>query len=551
MNEERFKKIVAVLIALVTVAATGIAYLQSDAGARDDAANRDTKRYAMEAFGRKVNGDSRVNFDYNSAYQAWSELDLLATSATNRGDDAAAKRYLQLRDEVAKLSPLLTPPYFNAETGEVDTAPYEVKEYLEEIAVLNEKFAAASVVKNAWDYKSNIYIVHLTLLAVSLFLYGLSVTISGPVTRWIFSGVGTVVGVWGIVWALMIFLQPVPDLRDRTGAIEAYARGTGLAYQNKFTEAIAAYDEALRAAPDYANAFAQRAEAQAALNNYPAAISDYEQARANGNESASLAGDLAWTYYLAGRFDDAASMNRVGLKASPSELWIQFDLALSLLAAGKIDEAKTEYVAGMAMAADQVAKAKAAGEQPPSFLWWGLDDAALSLDGLLNVLDGEATAPPLDKIANAETVRSAAQDLIRQLRSQAVSLEYTGLPPAGQLTAQISPFEFGEPVYNEQGEAIDFVATDAFEFGVKEIGILFDYAEMRDGQTVIFKVYINDEEDPSWRVVDAWNLGASGSAEKPLSLAYSDNFVLAAGEYIIEMYVDGHLAQRGKFVVQE
>ncbi len=95
-NDESFKKIIAILIALVTALAAIVAFLQSDAGARDDVANRDTKNYALEALGQQVSGDARVNYDYNTAYQAWYELDLLAASAANRGDEAAADRYATL-----------------------------------------------------------------------------------------------------------------------------------------------------------------------------------------------------------------------------------------------------------------------------------------------------------------------------------------------------------------------------------------------------------------------------------------------------------------------
>src|SRR4029453_4777562 len=105
-DKERFKRLIALVIAVVTVISAGIALLQSDASARDDRANRDTKRYATEAMGRKVSGDARANFDYNAAYQSWYELDTLATSAENRGDEAAAKRYRTERDRMTTLSPL-------------------------------------------------------------------------------------------------------------------------------------------------------------------------------------------------------------------------------------------------------------------------------------------------------------------------------------------------------------------------------------------------------------------------------------------------------------
>lgn len=548
-QDERFKQTIAVLIAVVTLCAAIIAYLQSDAGARDDRANRDNKRYALEAFGQQVRGNAEVNYAYNSAYQSWQELDLLATSAANRGDEAAAQRYTKLRDQARQFSPLLDAPYFDAGSGEVDLARYEVDTYLVAVAGLQEAFLASSVVKDAWDAKANTYIVHLTLLAVALFLFGLSLVTAGSVTRWIFSTMGSAITLVALLWAGSVYAQPVVDLRDQGQAIQAYAQGMGLAYQNKYEEAIAAFDAALQAAPAYANALAQRAEAQSALGNWAEAAADYEQARASGDQSGNTAGELAWVYYLQGRFDEAIAMNRTALQASPGELWIQYDLALSLLAAGQLDAAKAEYATGMKLAADQVAAAKAANAEPPSYLWWGLDDAAGGLDDLVAILAGAESAPPLDKISNGEAIRAAANELITQIKSLAVALEYTGQPPSAPLTAQISSFVFAEPIYDAAGEVTDYTEIDTVPFGTQAVAVLFEYQGMADGQEVLFKVYIDGEEDPSWRVIFPWEAGAEGLYEKPLSLDYSDNFVLLAGEYTVEMYVAGQLAQRGSFTV--
>src|SRR5688500_15693740 len=259
-RDARFKRFIAILIAVVTMLIALVGYLQSDAGARDDRANRDTKRYAMEALGRQVSGDARVNYDYNSAYQAYYELDLLAAAAANVGDDLAAERYAALRDEVTSLSPLLAPPYFDPANGALDVARYEAEVYLVEITALSERFTAASAVKDAWDSKANTYIVHLTLLAVALFLYGLSTTIGGAATRLVFTSVGTAIALVAAVWAGATYMKPVADLRDcraadGTPAIDAYAQGVGLAYQEQHTAAVAAFDTALGCAPDYANAW--------------------------------------------------------------------------------------------------------------------------------------------------------------------------------------------------------------------------------------------------------------------------------------------------------
>jgi hypothetical protein len=74
---------------------------------------------------------------------------------------------------------------------------------------------------------------------------------------------------------------------------------------------------------------------------------------------------------------------------------------------------------------------------------------------------------------------------------------------------------------------------------------------MQDGQEVIFKLYTNGVEDPSWRIVEPWKQGASGSAEILISYAYSDTFTFAPGDYTVEIYVDHILAQRGFFTIQE
>jgi tetratricopeptide (TPR) repeat protein len=550
-DEERFKRLIALVIALVTLITAGIALLQSDASARDDRANRDTKRYATEAMGRKVSGDARVNFDYNSAYQSWYELDTLASSATSRGDEAAAKRYTKLRDQMTNLSPLLAAPYFNPAQGQPDTARYESDVYLVEITALNEKFVAASAVKDAWDAKANGYVFHLTLLAVGFFLFGLSITIANSFTRWIFAGVGTVVAVVATSMAITTWLQVVPDLRDSGNAIDAYARGVGLAHQERWEPAIAAYGEALQVMPNYISAYVARAQAYAQQNNYPQAIADYERARAEGSESASVAGELAWAYHQQGRFDDAANMNRTALTSSPNELWIQFDLGLSLLASGQVDAAKAEYAKGMDFAAKQVADAREAKQEVPSFLWWSLDDGALSIESLLSTLDRGTSTPLRNKVADPKVVALAGQALSDQLKSMAVALEFTGKPPEGSITAKISPFQFSTPGKDAQGKPGDSAVGDSFAHGTDEVLVTFDYQGMQDKQEILYKVYINGEEDPSWRLAAPWDLGASGTAEKPLSLAYSDVFVLNPGQYTVEMYVNSHLVQQGSFVIEE
>ena len=180
-----------------------------------------------------------------------------------------------------------------------------------------------------------------------------------------------------------------------------------------------------------------------------------------------------------------------------------------------------------------------------------MDDGALSIDSLLATLESGAGTPPRDKIADPNVLKPAAQQLNGQLKSLAVALEYSGKPPEGLVAAKISPFRFGTRESGDQDSPAEPVVADSFPYGTDEVLVMFDYEAMQDGQEVLYKVYVDGEEDPSWRLITPWDLGASGSAEKPLSLAYSDTFVLSPGQYTVEMYVNHRLAQSGSFTVEE
>ncbi len=548
-DDHNFKHLIAVLIAIVTVIAAVVAYLQSDASSLDERANRDSKRYAVEALGRKVSGDARVNYDYNTAYVSWLEANALRDSAQLHGDPKAAARYQRLADNVVAVSPLLSPPYFDPANEEVDISLYESDTYLIEVTKLVEQFDAASAVKDAWDYKANTYIVHLTLLAVSLFLFGLSTTISIGKSRWILVGLGGVLTCTTVGWMIWLYSAPVFDLRTAPGAIDAYARGVGLMNQERWKEAISSFDEAIKAAPEYTNAYAQRAEAYAAEENNEAAAADYENALASGSNAISVIKGLGWQYYLLGKFDRAIATRYAALERWPDDTELHFDLGLMLLASGELDAAQAEYRRGMDIAASEVAVARSAGNEPPYQLWWSLDDAALQLDNSLFALDEGRGAPPPDSIVNPNGAHPVAEALIQQLKSLSVALEFTGKPPEGTLEAQISPFDFGTPVYDDEGEITDYEPLDVFVDETQEVVVHFDYSNLRDGQEVIYKLYIDGEEDPSWRIIEVWEDGPKGSLLFALSLAYTEAFIFDPGEYVLEMYVDSHLAQRGAFTV--
>lgn len=548
-----FNKVIAVLIAIITLITAVVAYWQSDAGGRDDQANRDGMRYILEAFGTQVSGDARVNFDYNKAYQAVYEYDLLSNSAANRENKVASENFAKLSNDLKKLSPLMAPPYTEDKEGaSPNVALYESDVYLVKITSLMEKFTAASAVKDAWDSKANTYIVHLTLLAVSLFLFGLATAISNNKTRWVFSGGGLVFALIAIIWAVTLFFQPVFDLRAQGDAIDQYSTGVGLAHQEKYADAVSAFDKAIAAYPKYVNALVDRASANSSLGEREKSIADYESAIAAGDNRANTYGNLAYQYHLAGNFEKAIENDRKAVTASGAELWPQFDLGLNLLASGKMDEGLAVYKQGIDSAITKVLDAKKEGKEAPSYVWYGMEDGAEMLDSLVNDIASGDTESAAAKIANPDEFKPAAEKLLYQLKTTAASLEFTGAAPEGDLTATISPFAFVLPQKDDAGTVTGYSEpADSFEYGIDEFAVQFDYKGMPAGKDVLFKLYINGVEDPSWRIQQEWELGADGTAEIPVSYAYSDTFVFSPGTYMVEMYVDNHLAQRGSFVITE
>ena len=548
-REARFKQAVTILIATVALLGAIAAYLQSDAGNRGDTSIRRSQLQAAEALGVQTTGEANVNYHYGGAAQAWEELNVLSNIAQEAGDEKAAARYSAIQGDLVKLSELLQPPYFDAANGSggPDISAYQADQYVAKAATLSESSTIGGNLENAWEEKSNSYVIHLTLLATALALLGLSLTLSGRV-RPLFVGVGSAITLVTVVWMGLVYAQPVPEVPQ--AAIEAYGRGVGAVYKNDYKAAITAFDEAVAAAPDYSTALYERGGARAADGDLEGAIRDYEAAQAAGKQDAAVAWDLGLSYYQMGRFDDAIRAHRTALERDPKRVYVQLDLAVALLASGKTDEAKAEYQKAKEEISKQVAEAKAAGKEPPPSLLFYLDAGADDLEGLFYTLNDQprswTSAPPKEKIVSSEAMMQVVEEQFFDLKSLAVGLEYAGKPPAGAVEAAVEPFQFG---VQGQGDAFDIAET--FPSETKDIWTIYKYSGMHDGQQVVWKVYVDGVEYPEYRTVTTWDKGPSGEASQPLTddFAYGSNYSFDPGEYTVEMYVDSVLVQRGFFTV--
>ena len=370
-GEGHFTQLVTVLIASATVLAAVLAYLQSDADDKSADAGRDAQRYAAQSLGLQASGAAQVGYDYSDAARAWKQLDVLATTAQQSDDTAAAELYASARDKMTKLSAILAAPYFDAATQQVpNVSRFEADTYLTKAGELSERSDIEAGNNSAWNGKSGAYITQLTLLAVALALFGLSLTIAGAL-RWLFVGAGSLLALTALVWMVGVYSQPVNSVKEEAAA--AYAKGLGLSYAEDYKGATAAFDDALAKEPGYANALYERGNARSSLDNNDGAIADYLAARQAGRDNSNVAWNLSWVYYLQGRFDDAVREGRHALDLDPGSVGLRLNLALGLLASGKTDEAKKEYDQAMEGFSSQVGAAKAAGKDVPYSDWYFIE----------------------------------------------------------------------------------------------------------------------------------------------------------------------------------
>jgi len=544
-----FEQWIALLMTVVVIQTAVVTYWFTLADDSQGDAGRDAQIFALRGLGQRTIGSLKSGYAETTAYQRWVEMNTLAGLSEQKGDTQAAERYRAIRDRVARLSPLLQPPYFDPES---DTAPdfyaYEADTYIVETAALSERFANQYNLKSSWFDKASSYTVHLTLLAVALFLFGLAATAKSRV-RWLFVSAGLVFSAATLVWMLTAYFQPVSSLSD--DAIKSYARGVGLAYRGEPKEAIAAFDDALKIAPTYANAFRDRALAYLDLSQNDEAAASFEKARAAGDKSGETAGNLGWTYYLLGRFNESVQANQIALRTSPDEMWIQYDLALSLLASGQTQAAQAEYGRAMDATIAQVAKAKAAGKQPPETLWWSIDAAAADLDELVACLTRQscAASAPAQSIANPDSVSRAATDLRVRLKELSVALEYTGKPPIETVSATVKPFVFAQDFTIGESGITDVQAATVFTDTETPIYVIFEHQGLKNGQEVVIKVIYDGTEDPRLRVAeDLQDVEPAGDTSY---FAISTGGIpFWTGTYQVEMFIDSRLVQEGAFTVE-
>lgn len=542
-----FNQVVALLMTLIIIQSAVITFWFTMADDSNGDAGRDAQILALEGLGKRTIGSIQSNYDETGAYQRWVELDTLAKLADYKTDTLSAQRLRAARDRITKLSPLLQAPYFDAGTGAAPNyKQYQADTFLIEAIRLSEQFENQARLKEQWSDRASAYTVMLTLLAVTLFLMGIS-TNSSRRLRMLFFIVGLVLAVGVLGWMLVTHTRPITGYSDE--AIEAYAQGVGKLYQGQYAAAETDLDRAIAAADTYTNAYRDRAVAKFYAGDYAGAAADFESAIANRDVTSETASSLGYVYYLLGKFDAAAPLHDKAVEQSPDEVWTNASKGLNLLAADEIPAGENAYKAMFDALTRSVSETRAGGKQPPAGLWYDFDTAANELDALAQCAATKVceTAPPYTALKNPSDIAAAAAALAVRLREYAVALEYTSQPPPALTNVEVDPFTFAREL-SDKNELLN--PTDTFTATDEPIYLASKVRNLHDAAKLVIKVFVNGTEDDRLRVTQTYDAQTMGGPDGDIFLEITTGGVpLAAGKYHVEMYVDSKLVQTGNFQV--
>ncbi len=365
-----FKRRVALFVVLVTLVGSFVGYLQTRASNEEDVAARTGQILGVQGLGEDLEHSSNFNRAFD-IYVRSKLLERQEVSERRQGDQAEVERLTTVQSAIAQLSPLLS----DAEYAD-DTVPFfEQNLFADRRVEANEARLRqdASVAKEQdWGAKADGFVAVLTVLAVSLFLAGLSLTVTGRGRRLLVAP-AVLIAVVCVVWAAVIVFDSVDDTPD--AAIEAVAEGDRLADRAAFEadpelrlagfeEAIDAYTTAIDEKSDYAVAFQRRASAhflagsqQDVSLGFVSTTSDdrLERSLADLRKALDLGADddilvlasLGFDSFLAGEYGDAVSLSRRALELNDelSSLW--FNVAVAELAVGNDDAAEDAYREGI------------------------------------------------------------------------------------------------------------------------------------------------------------------------------------------------------------
>jgi tetratricopeptide (TPR) repeat protein len=525
-NDHRQRR-VAVLIMVVSLVGGIFAFLQTTSSNQAARATRRADIAAAEAMARSATGAGRIAAENRIWSLAYEDALVAVWLAGAGGDEAAAvsQAYYASRQALLAYTDLALPENLKPD-GSVDWSGF-VEEVLAPSYRAAEYQKAYAAQRDGWGAKGGAFVAMVTVLAVALFLLGLSRTSVAANSGGLLVGAGTGLALLAAIWGLVVLARPVASPSEE--AIEAYVEGrvafnsvavesdAGL-LQEGMTRAEEAFGRAIAARPGYFDAYLGRGSARFRLdlvdpegpNGSEGARDDFARAVTLNAQDAVAWGDLGAARFWLGDLDGAGEATRRALELNPDDLTFEMNLALFLTLTG--DTAAFEEQWGLV-------STLAAGDDLPS---WLRTYTFSRFDVVLVLAAGRFP----EQAGALGALRERAMRLDHQI-GVAKRWYGTATPAPVAVVAAAPSFALSE-------DGTRLVAT-------------FAVTGAAEGQSWLWRTYRGGAEDAALSAEpQAWAFGVPDEPALTITLDLPGGF--AAGVPVrVEVFFEGNLVQAGEF----
>ena len=351
-----FRRRLALVVVLITLFAAFVAYLHEQNSNLEDNAAREAQIASIKGFGQQVSASTEFRFDYRLFVQRQLlERQHLVAAARQRStiDPALgalysgdSDRYTQLRDAIGNGAAVQDLEGADTVNGKLQTAPDKAR--LEQEVFSNKA--------NDYGNKADAFVALLTVLAVGLFLIGLSLTLTGR-GRYYLAIPGVAIFVICLLWAVVIGTGGVTKVSPN--AVDLAAQGQQLQSSGDAAGAIDKYKAAIADSPQFGAAFARLADAEFINGGHvlsggqfisisdpeatKRAIAAGEKAIALGESSPSLLSDIGFYHFTLGEYDRAETLSQQALNSNDEFPPLVFNLGVVQVAKGDASDAEATY----------------------------------------------------------------------------------------------------------------------------------------------------------------------------------------------------------------
>ncbi|MFN8624115.1 MAG: tetratricopeptide repeat protein [Chloroflexota bacterium] len=387
-RSDRFRSVVAIALATATLLGAGVGYLQGSANDESAAATAEAQDHALAALTERSRATDRAG----TAIEVWSKVEedraraagaeQAATYLDGVGDAAgaaAARAGADLDLAAATAADAITdlsddhPDGPRADPGFPDRYLVRAQQASADRTIRQDLANEAS---SAWSGRAAAYVAILATVAIAAYLFGLTLVLKARRQRTMFAVVGVGLVIAAAAGALVVALSPtgIADEATTDQVAEAFVKARVASLAARTPEdrqaAVDAYREVIRLHPSLARAHAELATALFAAGSpqtsgyqsiaspdaVRAAIAELETARSLGRDDVGTRGWLGFDRLLLSLADPsggaaarAVEETARALELAPDLPSLGFTHAAALLAAGRVEEARTAYADAIAL----------------------------------------------------------------------------------------------------------------------------------------------------------------------------------------------------------